>query len=104
MTSSTFMWLLHRQIGGLLSLENSAGVDADLTSQLRKTASVAHKAAGCSELTKLGDRRHRVAGCQYAELFAPTNEECVGSDHERANPQLRQCCENRVEVTITAGV
>src|SRR5262245_65841619 len=49
-----FRCLLHRKIVGLLSLENPAGVDTDLTGRLRKAAAVAHKAAGDGKLTNLG--------------------------------------------------
>src|SRR5215510_9961645 len=99
-----FRCLLHRKILGLLSLENPAGIDADLTGRLRKAAAIAHEAAGDGKLTKLGDRRHGVTGCQRPELFVPADEECVGSDHERAGSQLLQRCENRIEVTVSAGL
>src|SRR4029450_9925857 len=46
-----FRCLLHRKIVGLLSLENPAGVDTDLTGRLCKAAAVAHKAAGDGKLT-----------------------------------------------------
>src|SRR5262245_14561461 len=83
-----FRCLLHRKILRLLSLENPAGVDTDLTGRLRKAAAVAHKAAGDGKLTKLGHRRHSVTGRQRPELFSPADEECVGSDHERTCWQL----------------
>ena len=30
-------------------------------------------------------------------------EKCVWSNHERANSQLRQRCENPIEVTVSTG-
>ena len=53
MISSTFVALLHRQVGRFLALENSAGVDADLSEQVRKTGTVAHQAAGRGEPVNL---------------------------------------------------
>src|SRR5262249_2959061 len=41
--------LLHRQVGGLLALENPAGVDASQTECICNTASVAHKTTGRRE-------------------------------------------------------
>ena len=99
-----FHRLLNRQIGGPLSLENPARVDPDLTGRFSEAAAVAHKAASGGELTKLGDRRHRVTSRQCTELFVPADEECIWSDHERTNSQLRQRSENRIEVTLSAGM
>src|SRR5262245_47033655 len=45
-----FRCLLHRKILGLLSLENPAGIDADLTGRLRTAAAIAHEAAGGGKL------------------------------------------------------
>ena len=56
-----FCLLLHRQVGGLLTLENTASVDADLTGRIGAAASVARQAAGRGELAILEDRGHRIA-------------------------------------------
>ena len=48
-----FRGLLDRQVGGLLAFENAPGVDTDLTVRIRKTASIAHQAAGRGEPAKL---------------------------------------------------
>jgi len=40
-----FGWLMNRQIGGLLTLENPADVDTDLAKRVRDAASVAHQTA-----------------------------------------------------------
>jgi hypothetical protein len=39
-----------RQVGGLLTLENAAGVDAGEPVRVRKAAAVAHQPAGRGEL------------------------------------------------------
>src|SRR5215475_1487760 len=99
-----FHRLLHRQIGGLLPLENPAGIDADLTDRLRKASAVAHEATGRGELTKLGDRRHAMARRQCPEYVSATDKGCVGSDHERANAKPCEVCKNRIEVIFGAGL
>src|SRR5262245_55712788 len=99
-----FHGLLHRKIFRLFAFENSAGVDANLTRRFGKAAAVTHQAASGSELAKLGNRRHLMASGQYAELLGPTDEKCVRSNYERANTQLRQCRENRIEITVITGM
>ena len=49
--------LLDRQIGGLLALENPAGVDAGLAIGIGNARSVAHQAAGRGELAHMGRSR-----------------------------------------------
>src|ERR1700730_12261334 len=46
-----FSGLLNRQVGRLIAFENPAGVDACCPECVRKTASIAHQAAGRGELT-----------------------------------------------------
>ena len=53
--------LLHRQVGRLLALEDTAGVDADLAIEVSDAGPVAHQAAGRDELAIRRNRRHRVA-------------------------------------------
>ena len=61
--------LLHRQIRGLLALENAAGVDAGKTERVRITASVAHQAASRRELAEMRNRGHGVADRHRGELL-----------------------------------
>src|SRR5664279_4785371 len=85
--------LLDRQVGRLLALEYPPGVDANQTVWLLSVASVAHQAAGRGELAIFENRGHRVAERQCSELFAPTNEEWIGADHECARSKLDNGCE-----------
>ena len=55
-----FRWLLDWQVGRLLALENSAGVNAGQAVVFRFIASIAHQAAGRDERAILVDRRYRV--------------------------------------------
>src|SRR5207344_868441 len=70
-----FSGLLNRQVGRLIAFENPAGVDACCPECVRKTASIAHQAAGRGELTKLIDRGHCVPHRQRRELFEPASEQ-----------------------------
>src|SRR5215469_8465935 len=49
------------QVGWLLALENSAGVDTNLSIGLREAPTVAHQAAGRDELTHRVNSRQRIA-------------------------------------------
>jgi hypothetical protein len=52
--------LLHRQISGLVALENSSHVVPDQTVVFRFTPAVADQSAGSDELTKFVDRGQRM--------------------------------------------
>jgi hypothetical protein len=41
---------------------------------------------------------------QRGELFDPTHEEWIGSNHEPARSQFDQLCEDLIEVTFGAGI
>ena len=56
-----FARLLDWQLGGLLTLEDAAGVDTDLPKWLRRTSSVTQQAARRRECTILVNRWHRIA-------------------------------------------
>ena len=51
MTSSNLRRLHDRQVGGLLALEDAAGIDADLTPRIRDAGSVAHQPADFGKFT-----------------------------------------------------
>ena len=89
--------------GGLLAFENSAGVDAEQTVRVRKTASVAHQSAGCGETTHKGNRRNRMLRRQCGNLPAPAREERIAADQERPCAQLGNGYKDRIEVAFGAG-
>ena len=96
--------LLDRQVGGLLALENAAGVDANLAIRLCNAGSVAHQTAGRGVFAPIEDRRYRVARRQCDQLIAPAVEERIGGDKERASALLRKDREGRVDATFAAGL
>src|SRR5215475_15038899 len=56
--------LHNRQIGCLLTFENSPDVDAYLAIRLRYPVAVRHQTAGLGEFWKIVDRRYPIMGCQ----------------------------------------
>jgi nitrogen fixation/metabolism regulation signal transduction histidine kinase len=72
--------------------------------RLDEVASVAHQAAGQTEVAKLVDRGHRVANSQRSKLFTMGAEEAIGGDHEPIGPQLVQVIERAGEVAFNSGV
>ena len=79
MTNSNLVDCMHRQVRGLLALEDAAGVDAGLTIRVRNAGAVAHQTAGFGIFANCVDRRDRVARRQRDKLFAPGDEECIGA-------------------------
>src|SRR5438552_3825057 len=67
--------LKHRKIAGFRALEDPAGVDAGLATDLSEARSVAHQPAGSTHVEARGDGMARGLG---TELFipAPTCAEC----------------------------
>src|SRR5262249_42272170 len=64
-----------RQVGGLGTFENLAGVDAGLAVRVSQTGSVAHQAAGRGVKTQIVNRGHPIAGRQRHELITVASEE-----------------------------
>ena len=85
-----FSGLLHWQVGGLVALENSTGIDAGEAICLRKVRSVTHQATGHGELAIQVDRWHGVTNRQRGELCSVAGEECAGANHEPTGSQLDQ--------------
>src|SRR6476659_10182453 len=66
--------LQNRQVGGLVALENTAGVEAGLPVSIGPAGSVTHQTASCDELAGLINRRHSLSRCQAYDLFRPAIE------------------------------
>src|SRR5262252_1231794 len=75
-----FDWLLNRQIGGLGTFQDAAGVDANLVIGIRNIGSVAHQPAGFSIVANCVARGKRMARRLEGKLPAPAIEEGVGTD------------------------
>src|SRR6202035_841173 len=90
--------LLHRQVGGLGTLEDVGGIDADLTKRVCEVGSVAHQPAGYDIITSRINRRNPVACRQGDKLHAAAAEEWVGSDEEGIGVLARKGGEGRIDL------
>src|SRR5262245_14899235 len=80
--------LQNRQVGGLRALEDSTGVDADLSVILYQTDSVTDKPARHHELTKRVYGWNRMACRECNELLNPADEKSITTDKKRPGPCL----------------
>src|SRR6516165_11133969 len=80
---------LHREVSGLLSPQNSTGVDAALAIRIRKVGSVAHKPARDSKVTQRIHCGNRMARRERDDLIALCRQERVNAYKERVNALLR---------------
>ena len=69
-----------------------------------RLGSVADQATGRGELAPLIDRRYGMACRQRDELLAPTVEEWVGADDQRAGLKLDERGEGGVDLALGAGL
>src|SRR5262245_21061453 len=76
-----FRGLHDRQIGGRGTLENTAGIDANLSVALGEAVAVAHEAACCRKSTFFEDGRQLVARASATSWVASIKEEWRGADH-----------------------
>src|SRR5215471_2926363 len=96
--------LLHRQISGLLALENAPGIDSSQAASVGSESAIAHQTAGSDELAVLVNRGHRVTQGERGELLGVGGEKRVGTDDEPARAQLHQACEELLEVAFAARI
>src|SRR5262249_57003811 len=96
--------LLHRQVGGLLALEDAAAVDADLTIGVDGTTAVARETARRDELPDRVNGRQGMISRQLSETLGLAVEQWIDADHEPLDAQLGHSCKNRVEVAFGAGM
>src|SRR5204863_4648478 len=89
--------LHNRQIDWLLALENTTGVNTDLTILIGIAAAVADEPASLGELAEFIDRWHPISCRQRYDLIAPADEERIGADDECAGALLDQRCEGRIQ-------
>src|SRR5499433_4046060 len=75
--------LHYRQFCRLSTLEDFAGVDADLTVRFRLARSVAHEAASFRILTYIIDGWNRMSCRQCGKLETPAGKERIRPNHER---------------------
>src|SRR5215469_15930940 len=95
--------LLHRQIGGLRTIEDTSSVCAGLAIGSRAARSIADQAARDCELALGIDCRNGTACCQRHELFALGVEERIAADEECLGLHLGESAEGGVDLAFCAG-
>src|SRR3974390_16086 len=94
--------LHHRQVSGLLALENPPGVDTDLAIAIAVIGAVAHQTTRLCVFALLVDGRDSVPRRQSNDFVALTVEELIGGDQHRSGVQLHCCCKRGIDLTLVA--
>src|SRR5262245_20538379 len=94
--------LLYRQVGWLSTLEDFAGVDADLTVRFRRARSVTHEAASFRILAYIVDGWNRMSCRQCGKLETPAGKERIGPYHERVGSIANKRSEGSLDLATVA--
>src|SRR6516164_306098 len=90
-----------RQVRRLGTLEDAAGIDANLTESILDVGSVTHQPTGFGILTHRIYRGNRVARRQLGQLDTSADEKGTGGDEEDVGPLVYNVCEGRVDLAGT---
>ena len=93
-----------RQVRWLRALEDTTGVDADLTIRIRTVGSVTHQPADVRIVAVRECRDACVARRQIDQLHTTAGEEGVPADEERVGPRAHKSCKRRIDLATGAGV
>src|SRR5262249_47826471 len=96
--------LHHRQVGGLRTFEDFAGIDAHLTKRFREIGSVAHQPADCHIITHRISRWNPAARRQSGKLHGAADEECIAADEEGIWALALKGGEGRIDLADSRGV
>src|SRR5450755_345311 len=91
------------KVGRFFALENSPGVDANLSIRVDETGAVAHETARSGKFTADVQRGNRMARCECGDPIAPAVEEWSRSNKKRIYALLGESREGRVEILFAAG-
>src|SRR5262249_61806910 len=94
---------LYRQVGWLLSPDNSAGVDTGYAIRVRKSASVAHKAVCDRKLTHRIYCWNRMVRRERDDVIAALYEERIDAEKERNAAFLRDSREPSLHLSFGTG-
>src|SRR6266576_4197363 len=96
--------LHHRQVRRLSALEDSTGVDTDLTPRIRKVAPVAYQPANFGKLAPRIRNGDPVMRRQVDQLDTPAGEEGVDVNEKGIGPLAHTSCESHIDLAASAGV
>src|SRR5258708_25730849 len=86
-----------RQVRRLGTLEDAAGIDADLTPRILNAGSVAHQPTGFRIVTQRICRWEPVERRQLGQLDTPAAQEGIAGDQEGVGPLACKSCEGRID-------
>ena len=96
--------LLNWQVGRLVALQNSAGINTSLPVRFRSASSITQQPAGRDELAGVKDRDDRMPDRQCGKLTASAEEERrIGRDHQASRAQLGELRKDPFEIAFAAG-
>jgi ABC transporter substrate binding protein len=96
--------LLHRQVGGFLSLEDATDIDAGLAKGVGLARSVAHKSTLNRVFSSFIDRRNGSAFCTRNDLLAPRDEMQIDIDAKPSDSKSAHVLESLVKVAFCLGL
>jgi hypothetical protein len=99
-TNSKLGRLHHRQLTGLVALENARDIDAGLTIGIDVAGSIARQTAGVDKLTPIVHGWHLVTRGERDKLLDVVAVEGVGAEQQRTDPAL---AERRGSAARSAG-
>src|SRR5215467_13556764 len=96
--------LQNRQVRGFRTLEDAAGVEADLTIRIQNVSSITHQPAGFGNLTKTSCHGNRMVRRQVGKLHAPAVEKRVVAEEEGIDTLAYKRREGGIDLGAGAGV
>ena len=98
MTSSNLVGCMHRQVGGLLALEDAAGVDADSDETRPQCWLRSSSARRLRQYSRAWIcRGNPVARRQRGELDSPAGEKRIAADEKGVGPLAHNGGEGRID-------
>src|SRR5260370_10758953 len=92
-----------REVGWFLTLETTAGVDANLLIDVGNACSVAHQTAGFGELTRKIDGRNCVLRCHCNKMLTAGKEEGGTGDPKGTRPLFYNVSQCRAAPAFSSG-
>src|SRR5262245_52036603 len=95
---------IHRQIAGLLTAQNAAGIVAELAIKLRDVGPVAHQSAGVGKVTLEIERGYPMLRGQRYDLHPLAGKEAARTDEQDRGPLFYKAGKSCADVANVAGI
>ena len=96
--------LQDRKVRGLGTLENAAGIHADLTNRIDNVGPVTHQQSGFDQHARRKARGYTLAHCQRGKLHAAAGEEAVARDEKGIGTFTRKGGKGGVDLIRGGGI